>query len=259
MKIAIIGGGFTGLSAGYRLLQQGHIVEIFEKAEKPGGLALGFEKTNWQWTLEEYYHHWFTNDDSVLRLAKEINYPVLIKRPKTSVYIDETIYQLDSPLKLLQFSKLSVLERVRMGISLAMLRYNPYWKPLEQFKASQFLQQAMGEHAYDMIWKPQLVNKFGKYMDDISLAWFWSRINKRTSALAYPEKGFLRFAQALAQKIEQFGGKIQYNIAVEKIEEIKGKIALGKFGTFDKIIVTLPSFAFVKLCQIGRASCRERV
>lgn len=36
-RIAVIGGGPAGLTAAYRLLQQGHQVEVFERADVPGG------------------------------------------------------------------------------------------------------------------------------------------------------------------------------------------------------------------------------
>jgi protoporphyrinogen oxidase len=91
MKIAIIGAGFTGLSAAYQLSKKGHDVTVFERDAQPGGLAIGFKEKNWDWTFERHYHHWFTNDKFVLGLAKEIGHKVLIKRPKASVYVNEKI------------------------------------------------------------------------------------------------------------------------------------------------------------------------
>ena len=76
MKIAIIGAGFTSLSSAYTLTKLGHEVKIFEKDPGPGGLAIGYKEKNWSWSLEKHYHHWFTNDRSVLDLAKEINFDV---------------------------------------------------------------------------------------------------------------------------------------------------------------------------------------
>lgn len=248
MKIAIIGAGFTGLAAAYSLSKKGHTVTIFERDAKPGGLAIGYEEEGWDWTLEAFYHHWFTNDTAVLRLAKELQYPVIITRPKTSSYIDNAIYQLDSPLTLLKFSKLSLIERLRMAAVLAILRYNPFWKPLEKFKTEKTLQTTMGKRAYNILWGPLLHGKFGSYTPTISLAWFWARISKRTTSLAYPQGGFLRFAQTVAKAIKKQGGHIVYNAAIEKIEETKKGISLGKsYNTFDRLIVTLPSFAFTKL------------
>jgi len=214
MKIGIIGAGFTGLSAAYNLVKLGHEVTVFEKDEIPGGLALGFQEKSWDWTLEKHYHHWFTNDKFVLNLAKEINHKVLIKRPKTSVFVDGKIYQFDSPKDVLLFPKLSIFNRIRMGVVVGFIKFNPFWKPLEKFNASTFLPKTMGKLGYKMIWEPLFQNKFGPYADDVSLAWFWARIVKRTPSLAYPEGGFLNFANHLVKTIEKKGGKVNFNTEV---------------------------------------------
>ncbi len=70
MKIAILGAGFTGLTAAYQLVKKGHEVTVFEKDALPGGLAVGYQEKAWEWSLEKHYHHWFTNDTHVLDLAK---------------------------------------------------------------------------------------------------------------------------------------------------------------------------------------------
>jgi protoporphyrinogen oxidase len=206
MNIAIVGAGFTGLSAAYYLTKKGHNVEIFELDSKPGGLAVGYKENKWNWTLEYHYHHWFTNDKSVLDLASEINHKVIIKRPITSSYVEGGIYQLDSPTSVLKFPKLNIINRFRMGVSLALLRYNPFWKPLEKYKAEPYLKKTMGDIAYKMLWQPLLDNKLGKYAKSVSLAWFWARVYKRTPSLAYPEGGFLSFAQHLQETIETHSG-----------------------------------------------------
>ena len=132
MKIAIIGAGFTGLSAAYQLIKTGHEVTVFEKDSQPGGLAIGYQEKSWKWTLEKHYHHWFANDKYIIDLAKEINHAVLIPRPKTSVYVDNSIYQLDSPLSVLRFPKLPITDKLRMAAVLGFLKFNPYWQPLEK-------------------------------------------------------------------------------------------------------------------------------
>ena len=253
MKIAIIGAGFTGLTAAYDLQKHGHTVVVFEKDPQPGGLAVGYQEKGWDWSLEKHYHHWFTNDTHVLELAKEIDFPVIIKRPKTSVFLDDNLYQLDSPMAILQFPKLSPLERIRMAAILAFLKFNPFWKPLEKYRATDILPKAMGRKAFSLLWEPQLRNKMGKYADEISLVWFWTRIYKRTPSLAYPKGGFLQFAKALCEAIKKKGGSISFNTEIVSINNKAGveitTAAKGKkiVTHFDKVIVTLPSFLFLKI------------
>lgn len=262
MKIGIIGAGFTGLAAANLLLKE-HQVTIFEKNAIPGGLAIGFnpidqktKKPVWDWPLEEHYHHWFTNDESILNLAKDIAYPVIVKRPKTSVFVDNAIYQLDSPKNVLLFPRLSLWERLRMAFALGIIRYNPFWQPLEKVKVTSFLPKVMGQTAYKKIWEPQLKNKFGDYKDNISLAWFWARLAKRTSSLAYPEGGFLNFAQSIVSHIRQQQGTILFETDVLEIKNIQNQVKItynknNKKQTeiFDKVLVTSPSHVFVKMAK----------
>ncbi|OGH10832.1 MAG: hypothetical protein A3B38_03990 [Candidatus Levybacteria bacterium RIFCSPLOWO2_01_FULL_36_13] len=253
MKIAIIGAGFTGLSAAYELVKRNHKVTVFEKDSNPGGLAIGYKEKDWNWSLEKHYHHWFTNDRSILELAKEINYEVIVKRPKTSVYIKEKIFQLDSPMLVLNFPLLSFLERLRMSAVIAFFKIYPFWKSLEKYKASEILPKLMGKKSYSLIWEPLFVNKFGDFIDNISLAWFWARIKKRTPSLAYPKGGFLNFANYLVEKIKQKEGIFYFNTEIVELTstgqpQIKFKIG-EKLQTekYDAVIVTAPSFLFLKI------------
>lgn len=254
MKIGIIGAGFTGLSAAYYLQKEGHSVTLFERSSQPGGLAIGYKEKEWDWTLEEHYHHWFTNDKNVLNLASEISHKVIIKRPKTSSFVDGGIYQLDSPISLLRFPKLTLTERIRTGISIALLRFNPYWKWLEHFKAEPYLEKSMGKKAYEKIWKPLMSNKLGKYSKIVSLAWFWARVYKRTPSLAYPEGGFLKFSKHLESEIKKGGGTFHYDTEVTEISsKDKSSVTYNtttikpKTEDFDKIVVTVPMFVFAKI------------
>jgi protoporphyrinogen oxidase len=255
MKIAIIGAGFTGLSAAFELLKKGYEVTIFEENAFPGGLALGYKEKGWQWSLERHYHHWFTNDKSILNLAKEIHFPVVTKRPKTAVFVQNKFYQFDSPISVLKFPLLSFFEKLRMSAVLGFLRFNPFWKPLEKYNAAEILPKLMGNKAYAMIWEPLFINKFGNFADDISLAWFWARIKKRTPALAYPQGGFLEFSKALTKEIEKRGGEFYFNTKVvglssEKNPKIKfQKNATSKLGVknYDVVLVTLSSFLFMRI------------
>lgn len=249
MKVAVIGAGFTGLAAALKIIKAGHNVTIFEKESIPGGLAVGLKESKWQWGLEKYYHHWFSSDNQILSLAKELKYEVIIKRPKTSVYVNDNIYQLDSPTNILKFPEISLLQRLRMGLTLGLLRYNPFWKPLEGFKVSAILPKIMGKEPYQMLWEPLLDKKFGEFSQNISLAWFWARIAKRTPFLAYPKGGFSDFANVLVSEIQKKGGKFFFKSEIKEIKsEKKGTVSLGNLTLqFDKIIVTLPSFLFAKI------------
>ena len=58
MKIAIIGGGFTGLSAAVELKENNCDVTVFESSSNLGGLAMGFYGKKWKWPLEIFCFKW---------------------------------------------------------------------------------------------------------------------------------------------------------------------------------------------------------
>lgn len=243
MKIAIIGAGFTGLSAAYRLAKSGHAVTVFERDPNPGGLAVGFKDKKWDWALEKHYHHLFTSDWSIRNLAKEIGHPIDFIRPKTSTLVGGQIHQLDSAMSLLHFSKLSVVDRLRTAIGLAILKFNPFWQPFEYTTAKKFILVIMGQESWQVLWEPLFKGKFGQFTDQISASWFWARIYKRSSSLGYPKGGFLALAFSIEKAARKYKAKFNYNVSVDSIDSLTSK--------FDRVICTLPTPMFSKISGLS--------
>lgn len=253
MRIGIIGAGFTGLAAGLYLVKRGQQVVILEKGKKPGGLAVGFKDNRWKWALERHYHHLFVSDQSIRNLAKEVNHKIFFKKTKTSVFFQSSIYQLDSPASLLKFSPLSLCDRLRVGITLFFLKVSPFWKVLESAAAKDFLLSTMGKKAWEVLWHPLFIGKFGKYAKKIPASWFWARIKKRSTRLGYPAGGFESLAKGVVYSIEEMGGDIIYNTEVSKIKKNKKELVVytdkGEQISFDKVICTLPTSIFLKITK----------
>lgn len=232
MKIAVIGGGFTGLTGAYELAKKGHAVTLLEKEKTLGGLAYGFKAPNWDWHLEGGYHHWFTNDHAILKLTRElgIETKLILKRPVTANYFQGKIYQLDSPLHLLRFPGLSVIDKLRTGILVAFCKIYPFWKTLEGTTAKVFFIALGGKRAWNVLWEPLMIGKFGDYADMVAASWLWARIKKRTPKLYYMEGGFHTLVAALEKSITVHGGIIKTNTTLAALP--KG---------FDKILLTVPT------------------
>jgi len=237
MKIAIIGGGITGLTASYRLSQKNHQVFIFEKDSQLGGLASGFKKENWRWPLENFFHHLFTSDEAAKNLISELNLSsrLFYLRPKTSIFYKGKISQFDSPFNLLFFPHLNFLEKIRTGLVTFYLKANNNWQSLEKVSAWDWLSSAYGQQAFQILWQPLLEGKFGLYAKKISAAWFWARIKKRSTKLGYLKGGFQVLTDTLVKKIKENGGEIFLNREVKSLKELKD---------FDKIIITTPAERF---------------
>lgn len=253
MHIGIVGAGFTGLSAALRLQKAGHNVTVFEKEAIPGGLAIGFRAKEWEWSLEKHYHHIFTTDNSIREVADEVGAQFDFSYPNTSWLIDDDMCRIDSGSRLLQFQKLSLIDRLRMGSVLAFFKLTTNWKPFESVTAHEWLPKVMGEKVYKMFWEPLLIAKFGEYAHSISLTWFWARIKARSSSLGYPKGGFQELANKMAQAVETNGGIIHFHTTIETLKQSKDKVQIfytqgeQKNMTFDNVIVTLPNFFFEKM------------
>lgn len=251
MRIAVVGGGFTGLAACYRLLKLGHSVTLYEKNQDLGGLAISLRGHKWRWFLEKYYHHWFTNDQSALKLASEIGHKVLILTPRTDVYYGGQISPFDSPISVLKFPHLGLADKIRVGLVTMYLKILMDYSRLEGQLALEWVQKYMGKRATKIIWEPLFGGKFGKYKDKIALTWFWARIKKRTPKLAYPAGGFGAFTHKLVTEIRKHGGEIYTGLGVGQIRSSKSGVLLttdsGNKQRFDKVIVTAPSFVLPKM------------
>lgn len=242
MKIIVVGGGFTGLSAAFSLSCLNHKVTVFEKEETLGGLSGTFKLPSWKWNVEKHYHHWFTNDTFVFNLLKELGLTKYLLSPKslTSLYYQGKIYPFNSPAHLLSFSPLTLFQRLQAGAVLLFLKLLPkkLALTLERSTAYEWLNFWFGNKTFKVLWEPLFWGKFGPEASFVNMTWFWARIKKRTLRLGYLEGGYQTLIEAMSQKIKQNGGEI---ILGQEYDPKKTKVK------YDKIIFTIPSSIFAKL------------
>jgi len=266
MRIAIIGAGPAGLAAAYDLSRAQHHVTIFEGAPAVGGLAAGFKAPHWEWTLEKFYHHWFASDAAILGLIKELGWSddVLFPRPITAVFYDGKFYAFDSPAAVLKFPGVPFVDRVRFGIVALYLRLTPAWQPLEKVTADAWLSRWLGRRAYERLWKPMLVGKFGEEnLPIVNMAWFWARIHARTPRLGTFKGGFQAFMDKLADVVRAQGAEIRLSSAVTGIKKLAdGKVQVeagNHAAAFDAAISTSSPALMARLAPDLPAEYSEKL
>lgn len=242
----------TGLSCGVALVDEGYEVTIFESTEKCGGLASGFNPSTssgqipWKWNLEIFYHHIFTGDIAIQSLAQKVGAEVYFKEPLTTSFFHLKETQLDSPISLLKFSGVSFPARLQMGIGLAILKIIPNGLFLEKYKVTNFLPKLIGKEGYKAIWERLLAAKFGPFKEEVNMAWFWTRVAKRSKKLGYFVGGFQGLVQKTEEYIKKNNSRIILNQKVEKIEKSEnGVLVDGKL--FDGVVMTIPAPGVQKL------------
>lgn len=245
MKIAIAGGGITGLSAAYDLLRAGHEVVVYEGSDQTGGLATGFADERWEWPLEKFYHHLFTSDQSIIGLVEELGMrdQLFFPRPRTSVIYKDRIVPFDSPLSWIRFPGFNPIDVVRFGLVSAFLRFSNVWRTLEQTTADRWMRRWYGDKIYEMVWRPLLIGKFGPYYEQVNMAWMWARLKVRSPRLGYFVGGFQAFVDRLTAAVEERGGCIRLNSPIQAIEPQGDGRLLVRAGTeeaavYDACLVT---------------------
>lgn len=220
-KIAIIGAGFGGLAAAYDLARAGHEVTVFEASDHTGGLAAGFKEPGWDWSVEEFYHHWFANDRHMLGLIDELGWSerVIFKRPYTVMYYNGRFYPFDSILKAILFPGLGWgINKIRFGLVGLYLKLTGNWQKLEQFTVDEWLRRWAGDRVYELMWQPLLIGKFGdRYATKVNMAWMWARLKARTTRLGTFQGGFQAFADLLAAHLQGLGVDIRLSTPVSQI------------------------------------------
>ena len=244
MKIAIVGGGITGLSAAYDLLAAGHEVTIYEASNYTGGLAAGFKDDKWEWPLEHYYHHLFTSDKHIIELVEELGLreALFFPRPTTSIIHKDKIVPFDSPLRWITFPGFNLFDVARFGLISAYLRFTKPWRRLEKQTAGVWLRRWYGDKIYEMIWRPLLIGKFGPHYQEANMAWMWARLHVRSPRLGYFEGGFQAFVDALTEAVKAKGGLVELSCPVKAVDpQADGRLELSIEGqrlTYDRCLVT---------------------
>jgi protoporphyrinogen oxidase len=220
-QIAILGAGFGGLSAAYDLVRHGDQVTIYEASDHVGGLAAGFKESHWDWSVEQYYHHWFASDKYILGLINELGWSekVLFPRPYTVMYHQGKFYPFDSILKAILFPGLGWgINKARFGLVGLFLRLNNDWKALEKYTVDGWMRKWAGNRVYELMWEPLMIGKFGeRFAKQVNMAWMWARLKARTTRLGTFQGGFQAFADQFAALLKNMGVAIELNAPINLI------------------------------------------
>jgi protoporphyrinogen oxidase len=231
-KAVVIGGGFTGLSAALELARRGVAVTVLEADDEVGGLAGTFEVNGER--LEKFYHHWFTNDEHVNDLVRELGDEdrILYRPTRTGMYFANRIFRLSAPMDVLRFTPLPFVDRLRLGVLALRARSVKDWRPLEDETAKDWLIRLGGERVYRVVWEPLLEGKFGPFTSRVSAVWMWNKLKLRGGSrgksgaemLAYYRGGFSALAERMAQEVESLGGQIRLRTAATGLVVDGGRV-----------------------------------
>ncbi len=250
MRIIIIGGGLTGLSAAYELSRNDkNEIIIYEKENELGGMLSGYKKNNY--SIEKYYHHIFLSDKKTPELLKELGLIEKLKwlGAKNSYWLNGKLYCLNTPLDFLKLPDFGIADLAKLVFFVYKIKNTSDYDKLDETNVKQWVIDSSNQNIWNNFVAPLLESKFGKNADNISAAWFAKRIKIRShrkwngETLGYLDGGFTQIIDKMANKIKINGGKIWLDREVKSIlieNQIAKGVVLenGQIINTDKIIYT---------------------
>ena len=260
-NIAVVGGGIGGLVAAYWLAKAGARVTVYEASDQLGGLGTFFQYRNV--FLERFYHCMLPSDRHLLGVLREVGLEDQIYWKETSFGFmsDGRLYGLNTPIELLRFSPLSLVDRIRVGLT-------GLWgsicssKGLDDVTCVEWLSRLSGQRAFEIFWKPMLQAKFGDRYHEVPALWFWTRFNRekgggKSECKGYIHGGYRRIIDTLVDSIKAHGGTVKLQAPVEKLDLTKDgqltvHVAQDAPEVFDRAVVTAPIFFLRKALASGQ-------
>ncbi len=269
---AVVGGGVLGLTLAWRLAQRGHAVTVFERAPQLGGLASAWQLGDVTW--DRHYHVTLLSDAHTrgllreLRLEHEMEWVIT----KTGFFTDGRLHSMSNNLEFLLFPPLRLVDKLRLGLTIAGAARRTDWKRLENIRVEDFLRRWSGDRTFERIWKPLLRAKLGDRYTEASAAFIWATIARmyaarrgghKTEMFGYVPGGYARVFERFGERLADAGVDVQLNADVAAVERDGAKhvvrMADGTRHTFDKVIVTTAAPVAAKLCASLSAPERDRL
>ena len=259
MRVGIIGAGISGLAAALRLARNGHAVEVFQRESSIGGLIATFDLGGTR--IEHFYHFLCGGDTGYFKLCEELGLGDRLRfsKPRTGFLYEGRRFDFTSALDLLRFSPIPFSQRIRFGLFALDARMRSDWDPLDLLAAKPWLIERLGQRAYDVIWDPLLVLKFGDYHDKISAAWVCHRIHRVARSggrMGYLEGGTALLLDTIAAALDRARVVIHHGRPVAQIFDDGGRVrglrlTDGSEHMCDRVISTVPLTVLAGLLPPG--------
>ena len=224
VDVAVLGGGFSGLSAALQLAKAGRSAVVVERGANLGGLARSFQVDDFE--VEAFYHHYFTTDREVLSLTNALGLAShwRERRVRQGVYTKGRLLPFSTPLDLARYEDIPFAQRIRLGLVTQGL-----WggNAPNELSVGDWVRQAVGEEADQNLFDPLIRAKFGIPSSEISSTFAKGRLSARGASrgafrwherLGYLDGGSSLLADRMSGRIRQAGIEVLTAASVARLE-----------------------------------------
>jgi len=280
MKIAVIGGGISGLSTAYYLLKYAKerkkdiSLSLFEKKPFLGG-KLNTEYID-NFIIEKGPNGWLSSKEAPTKLAKELKLEIIEANSlaqKRYVFLNGKLVRIpEDPISFIFSQVLSLKGKLRLALE-------PFIKPSdkEDETVAEFIIRRLGREALDKLLDPmiagifagnpfrlsiksafpkvwELEKKYGSLIKGMLALKKQRKIEKTTpgptGTLLSLKNGLFDFVKAISKFLKDNGAHIVLNSKIKEIQKEGNKFILKEeknFYEFDKLILACPAYEASKL------------
>lgn len=272
-QVLILGGGLTGLAAGFVLSEAGAGVAIFEGDSAVGGISKTIGHRGFRFDLGG--HRFFTNDERIDSFVRNLMKGELISVPRSSKIFMRGKY-FDYPLKPLNaLFGMGIPATAGIFLDYGIERMKRLFREPAAVSLEDWVVARFGRTMFDIYFKEYSEKVWGIDCSRISARWVDQRISGLSLTKAavnaffkkggrkiptlvdrfvYPRLGIGRISEVLAENIEKTGS-VFTGTKVERIFHAGGRIASiavndhGQTRTVqgNEFISSLPVTSFVKM------------
>lgn len=229
--VLIIGGGISGLTAAYRLVDAGLKVVLMEAEEELGGLAGAVLHRGY--SIEKLYHHLFDHDECAIELLRELNLcdNLVFQEARTGFFFDGQWYEVSKPLNLLTFKPLSFWERIKLGLAVLQSKQEKNPGRLDDLSVEQWLGLKEGSRM-KLVFDRLTRGKLGIGVEEVSAAFLCGRFRGRARTRKLTSRGerfgylmgsLSSLIDALLERVDKSGNaRMLTSCSVDRIEKVNG-------------------------------------
>jgi protoporphyrinogen oxidase len=259
MRVAILGGGLSGLAAAYRLSGK-HQVTLLEEKDYLGGMASSYS-IDWEgktYSISKTYHHVLDGDRTTIDFIREFGLEGRLRKKKVrqGFVFQGGVKGFSSPLEILSFP-IPLRDKFKLAKFILFDLKRQDWNSLKDVNAKEWVTQRAGKRNFEVFFDQLIRNKFHSPPEDISAPWLGTRFSKESSSFlkkfGWLEGGVSQIVEGFERGIKNKGGKIIRNAKVSKIRNKKTKeivyLQNGKRKTIksDVLVSAIPPRTFLGL------------
>ena len=251
--IAIVGGGIMGITLAYALSRLGLISDVYEASDTLGGLAGPLELPDGT-IVDRYYHAILSSDQHLQGLCTELGIAeqLRFKETPTAVFTCGGLHTMNTLSQLLRFRPLPPVDRLRLGLLVALAQFYRDWHALDKVSVEDWLVSLGGRSLFRRLWAPMLAAKFDGQFSRVAATWMWARLVRMKSTRDGKSQreraghligGYKTLLSTMADRITASGGRIRLCCPVEQVvinaDRVIGLRAVGELHEASQVVVTM--------------------